>query len=78
MERINVTCRLSADEVAFIDAMAEATERDRSYFIKKAVSNFVLSQREMLEEIDKALADADAGHFATEEQVNKTFSKLGA
>jgi RHH-type transcriptional regulator, rel operon repressor / antitoxin RelB len=78
MERINVTCRLSADEVAFIDAMAKATERDRSYFIKKAVSNFVLSQREMLEEIDKAIADADAGHFATKEQVNETFSKLGA
>ena len=78
MERVNVTCRLAADEIAFIDSMAVATERDRSYYIKKAVSDFVMSQREMLEEIDKALAEADAGRFATEEQVNATFAKLGA
>jgi predicted transcriptional regulator len=78
MERVNVTCRLAADEIAFIDAMAIATERDRSYYIKKAVNNFVLSQRELIEEIDKAIAEADAGRFATDEQVSATFAKLGA
>lgn len=77
MDRVNVTCRLARDEVAFIDSLAEATDRDRSYFIKKAVSEFVLSQREMLEEIDRAIAEADAGNFATEGDVEVCFTKLG-
>jgi predicted transcriptional regulator len=78
MERVNVTCRLAANEVAFIDALATATERDRSYYIKQAVANFVLEQQELLAEIDRAVGEADAGRFATDEQVEATFAKLGA
>jgi RHH-type transcriptional regulator, rel operon repressor / antitoxin RelB len=78
MSRINVTCRLDADEVAFIDSIASATERDRSYYIKKAISEFVTLQRYQIEEIQKAIREADAGQFVTDEKMNATWTALGA
>jgi RHH-type rel operon transcriptional repressor/antitoxin RelB len=77
MERLNVTCRLPADDVRFLDSLASATERDRSYLIKKAVEEFIVSQRWQLEEIDRSIAEADAGRFATDEQVEAAFDELG-
>jgi predicted transcriptional regulator len=78
MSRVNVTCRLEEDDVAFIDQIASSTERDRSYYIKKAVHNFVMSEREMLEEIEKAIAEADRGEFVSEADMNATWTELGA
>lgn len=78
MERVNVTCRLPVDDVQFLDRMAEVTERDRSYLIKKAVEEYITSQRWQLEEIDRGIAEADAGDFATDEEVEAAFRELGA
>lgn len=78
MEIVNVTCRLPVDDVAFVDSMARVTERDRSYFIKKAVSEYVALHRLQLEEVEKAIEEADAGHFATDADVKAVCAKLGA
>lgn len=78
MERVNVTCRLPVDDVQFLDRMAEVTERDRSYLIKKAVEEYITSQRWQLEEIDRGIAEADAGDFAIDEEVEAAFRELGA
>jgi predicted transcriptional regulator len=78
MERVNVTCRLPAEDVAFLDAIATNMERDRSYLIKKAVEEYIASQRWQLEEIDRGLAEIEAGQFATDEEVEAAFRELGA
>jgi predicted transcriptional regulator len=46
--------------------------------IKRAVANFVQLHRWQIEEIEKAIKEADAGLFATDEEVEKCFGKWTA
>jgi len=76
MERVNVTCRLAVEDVQFLDTLAGAMERDRSYLIKQAVAEYIALHRWQIEEIDKAIAEADAGQFATDDDVRSAFTEL--
>ena len=76
MEKVNVTCRLDAKDVAFLDKLAEATERDRSYLIKKAVAEYIALQRWQIEEIEQALKEAEAGDFASDKEVRAMFNEF--
>jgi predicted transcriptional regulator len=76
MEKVNITCRLDAEDVAFLDKLAAMTERDRSYLIKKAVAEYIALQRWQIEEVERAVAEADAGMFATEKEVRAAFTEL--
>jgi predicted transcriptional regulator len=76
MEKVNITCRLDAEDVAFLDKLAAMTERDRSYLIKKAVAEYIALQRWQIEEVERAVAEADAGMFATEKEVRAAFTDL--
>ena len=75
METINVTIRLDKETVAFLDGIAKHDERDRSYVIRRAIRNFVEMQQWQLEDIRQAIKEADAGDFATDEEVAKLFGK---
>lgn len=75
--KVNVTVRLDQDTVAFLDKLAEAEDRDRSYLIKQAVANFVQLHRWQIEEIKKAVAEADAGQFLTDEESAAFMEELG-
>lgn len=77
-EKVSVTVRLDPETVAFLDRLAEMEDRDRSYLIKQAVANFVRLHRWQIEEIEKAVKEADAGLFATDEVVEEMFSKWTA
>ena len=76
MDKINVTCRLATEDVAFLDKLGTLLERDRSYLIKKAVSEYIALHRWQIEEVEKAIKEADAGMFATEKQVKAAFAEL--
>ncbi len=76
MEKVNVTIRMDADEVAFLDKLAGLTDRDRSYLIKQAVSEYIALQRWQVEEIEQALREADAGLLASEKDVKRMFDEL--
>ena len=78
MERVNVTCRLPVEDIAFMDELARINERDRSYYIRKAVSEYVTQQKHQIGAIDRAALQADARLFATEAEVNATFAELSA
>ncbi len=77
-EKVSVTVRLDPETVAFLDRLAEVEDRDRSYMIKQAVANFVRLRRWQIEEIEKAVKEADAGQFATDEEVDHLFAKWTA
>lgn len=68
MEKVNVSCKLNADDVAFLDKLADQTDRDRSYLIKQAVANFIMAQKWQVEEVEQAIAEADRGESLTDEQ----------
>lgn len=76
MEKVNVTCRLDAEDVAFLDKLGKVTERDRSYLIKKAVSEFVALHKWQIDEVERAIEEADAGQFATDKEVRAMFNEL--
>lgn len=77
-KNVNITVRLDADTVIFLDKLAKVEDRDRSYMIKQAVASFVKLHRWQIEEIEKAVKEADAGMFATDEEVEQLFSKWTA
>jgi predicted transcriptional regulator len=76
MEKVNVTCRLGTEDVAFLDKLAGLTERDRSYLIKQAVSDYIALHRWQIEEVERGLAEADAGDFASDKEVKAMFAEL--
>jgi predicted transcriptional regulator len=76
MEKVNVTVRLEKDAVEFLDTLGKTLDRDRSYLIKEAVESYISLHRWQIEEIKKAVDEADAGDFAAEENVKSMFSEL--
>lgn len=77
MEKVSVTCKLSQGDVEFLDKLAGVSDRDRSYLIKQAVSEFIALQKWQLDEIDKAIGEADRGEFASDKEVRSMFRELG-
>jgi predicted transcriptional regulator len=76
MEKSNVTVRLEANKIAMLDELAKAEDRDRSYLIKVAIDRYLAYQKWRIEEIKKAVAEADAGDFASDEEVEQMFNEL--
>ncbi len=76
-EKVSVTVRLDQDTVSFLDRLAEVQDRDRSYLIKQAVGNFVRLHRWQIEEIEKAIEEADAGLFLSDEEAAAFMDELG-
>ncbi|QDU45200.1 hypothetical protein Mal52_36910 [Symmachiella dynata] len=77
MQKTNITCRLDADDVAFLDKLAQITDRDRSYLIKRAVSEFISLQKWRIDEVEAALVEADEGQLASAKDVQKIMRELG-
>ena len=75
MEKVNVTVRLDKESVAVLDNLAKSFDRDRSYLIKEAVQSYISLHQWQLEEIKKAIAEADAGDFATEKEMQALLKK---
>ncbi len=76
MEKVNVTCRLDAEDVAFLDKLGKVTERDRSYLIKKAVSEYIALHKWQIEEVERAIGEADGGQFASDKEVRAVFNEF--
>lgn len=76
VDKVNVTIRLEPEKVAILDELARGFDRDRSYLIKQAVDVYLALHRWQAEEIREALAEADAGDFASQEAVEAMFNEL--
>jgi predicted transcriptional regulator len=61
------------DKLAFLDQLAKSQDRDRSYLINQAVESYLDVRRWHIEQIEKAVADADSGKFAAPEEVETFF-----
>ena len=64
--------------MAFLDELAVYDERDRSYVIRRAIRSFVEMQQWQLEDIRQAIKEADAGDFASDEELARLFGKWSA
>jgi predicted transcriptional regulator len=70
-----LTLRLEPKLTDQLDKLAEATQRSRSFLIAEAVRDYVAVNEWQVGEIKKAVAEADRGEFASEEEVKTTFRK---
>jgi predicted transcriptional regulator len=76
MEKSNVTVRLEVDKIALLDELSKSDDRDRSYLIKQAIDGYLHMRQWQIEEIRKAIAEADAGDFASDQEVDQMFAEL--
>ena len=76
MRKENITFRLDSENRAVLDAIASGIDRDRSYLINEAISIYLEMHQWQIEEIQRGVSEADAGDFATEEEVNAVFARL--
>jgi len=61
-----------------IEELAKATARSKSFLTIDALTNYVQSESWQISDIQKGIKEADAGEFATDQQVKAVFAKYGA
>lgn len=75
MARDAITVRMDAEKRAALDALARATDRDRSYLINEAVDAYLAVHRWQIAHIEEGLRQAEAGEFASDEDVNAAYAR---
>ncbi|HYI84656.1 MAG TPA: ribbon-helix-helix protein, CopG family [Acetobacteraceae bacterium] len=70
-----ITVRLDAEKRAALDALATATDRDRSSLINDALNAYLAANREQLARIQEGLRQAEAGKFATDDEVAAAYAR---
>ena len=73
-----VTFRLDDAKLQSLDQIAYSMDRDRSYVINEAVSHYLEIKHWHADQIRQAIAEADAGEFATEQEVRSAFDAFKA
>lgn len=72
-----VTFELDDETLSALDDYAARVERPRSALVNEALAEWLAFQKSQVEEIEAGLADADAGRFASDEEVAAVFLKYG-
>ena len=70
-----ITVRLDSEKRAALDALATATKRDRDALINDALDAYFAAHRGQIARIKEGLRQADAGEFATDEEVAAAFAR---
>ncbi|HEX3094984.1 MAG TPA: ribbon-helix-helix protein, CopG family [Candidatus Angelobacter sp.] len=70
-----LTLRLDAGLKKQLDKLASATQRSRSFLASEAIREYIALNDWQIEEIKKAVKEADRGDFATERDVQKVMKK---
>ena len=74
----SVTVRLPEEDIAFLEALGKTQDRNRSYLIKEAVEEYIATHKWQIEEIERAIREADAGNFLSEAETAAFLAKLTA
>jgi RHH-type rel operon transcriptional repressor/antitoxin RelB len=70
-----MTLRVDSKLKKKLDKLAKTTQRSRSFLAAEAIREYVTLNEWQIEEIEKAIRQADAGDFATDEEVEEMFKK---
>jgi RHH-type rel operon transcriptional repressor/antitoxin RelB len=73
-----LTVRISPELQSQLDRVAEVIGRPKSWIVQQALEAFVAAQAWQIDEIKRGLAEADAGDFAGEAEVEEAFRKWRA
>ncbi len=76
MEKLIIlTLRIDSGLKEKLDRLAKSTQRSRSFLAAEAIREYVSLNEWQIEEIQKGIQEANAGNFATTEEVEETFKK---
>ena len=70
-----LTLRLDAKLKKQLDRLSKSMNRSRSFVAAQAIQEYVSVNEWQIAEIKKGLAEADAGDFATKEEVQRVLKK---
>jgi predicted transcriptional regulator len=76
MSKENITFRLDNQKRVILDTIAAGLDRDRTYVLNEAVDLYLEVYQWQIAEIEAGVAEADAGDYATDEEVQAVFAKL--
>jgi RHH-type transcriptional regulator, rel operon repressor / antitoxin RelB len=71
-----LTLRLDAKLKNQLDRLSKSMNRSRSFVAAQAIQEYVSVNEWQIGEIKKGLAEADAGDFATDEEMQQTIRRL--
>ena len=71
-----LTLRLDAKLKKHLDRLSKSMNRSRSFVAAQAIQEYVSVNEWQIAEIKKGLAEADAGDFATDEEMQQTIRRL--
>jgi RHH-type transcriptional regulator, rel operon repressor / antitoxin RelB len=72
-----MTVRLEAKVKKQLDSLAKSTHRSKSFLAAEAIREYIALNEWQVQEVRDALAEADAGDFASDAEVAKVFKKWG-
>lgn len=73
----SMSLRLPDELIVQLNDLAEATGRTKTFLAVQAIKDFISQQAWQIAEIKKGLAEADAGDFATDEEIRELDAKWG-
>jgi predicted transcriptional regulator len=72
-----MTIRLPREMRARFDALAKATGRNRNVLAQEAIRRFIEAEEWQIAEIQAGLREAEAGTFASEEEMEELWAEFG-
>ncbi|MEG4418240.1 CopG family transcriptional regulator [Microcoleus sp. LAD1_D5] len=76
MSQENFTFLLDSDKKEALRAIASVTDLDLTYVLNEAIASYLENYQWLLDEINKGVAEAEAGDFASDDEVQAVFAKL--
>jgi RHH-type transcriptional regulator, rel operon repressor / antitoxin RelB len=77
MNTSTITIQLPYDLTTQYDVLAQATGRSRETLIGEALQEYLVREVEDLARVAQAVAQANRGEFATDEEMEELFTEFG-
>lgn len=76
MSQESFTFLLDSDKKEALRAIATVMDRDLTYVLNEAIASYLDIYQWLLDEINKGVAEAEAGDFASDDEVQAVFVTL--
>ncbi|MEG4071536.1 CopG family transcriptional regulator [Microcoleus sp. Pol14C2] len=76
MSQESFTFLLDSEKKEALKAIATVTDRDLTYVLNEAIASYLENYQWLFDEINKGVAEAEAGDFASDDEVQAVFAKL--
>jgi len=77
MGNTTVTARLDTRTKEKLDLLAKTTSRSKSFLISEAIRAYVKEQAWQIDAIKEGIEQADAGNFASNQEIKTNFANWG-